>query len=377
MPNRLTLSVTDHKADDYINWFNALEQGLYSTSGMGTEFKPGGTVSLMTDAGTMELRVDYVTIGGEIHATGVSGFYDEVEIHFTATFANPEPLGVPVWTDMLPLALYDALLGDTMLDMRGSTGKDWAVGFDFNDRFQMGKGHDAAAGRDGNDVLLGGRGKDLLMGGADDDVLKGGGGRDMLIAGPGNDTVKGGGGDDVLVLDGGNNNVDGGKGDDIFIIETFQNAPPNTNGFTRSTWANKWDPDDLLVFAGFSVSPDTIDPFAVTLQDVQNGTVDEFRWFQRADDLVIRAGDSKLTMHDTTADQLDLDLILFTEKIAVEPTTLFDSNSTGGLLGTSLAGDPYLTITMTNFTRVSDGTNSFDTYGGDISGFYMGAFPMI
>ena len=371
MPNILTLSVVDHKADDYIDWFNMLEQGLFSTSGAGTEAT--GTALFSADTGTMELRLDYVTTGGKIHVTSLSG-WDEGVAAFTATFATPEPMGGKSWIDVLSTDVHDALLGNTRIKMTGHKGDDWASGFDFNDRFQLGKGNDAASGGDGNDVLLGQRGKDLLIGGADDDVLKGGKGRDMLIAGPGDDTVEGGGGNDVLVFEGGTNVAKGGAGNDIFLFDSFSTTAGGSPNVLRTT-VQDFEAKDLLVFGGWGVSPDTIDPSSTTLEDIDNSTIDEFRWFQRADNLVIRAGDAKVTLKDTTADQVDLDMILFTEQSATEAVDLFDSSGTSGTLGTPPGGDPYLIITMENWSRVGDGTTSFDTYGGDISGFYLGAFP--
>ena len=375
MPNVLSVSVVDHKADDIINWFNALEQGLFSTHGAGTE--ANGT-ALMTDASTMELRVDYVTIGGEVHTTGFSG-WDEGVAAFTASFDTPEPLGFPVWTDMRPLSFAEDLLGDTRIKMVGNKGSDWVSGFDFNDRFQLNDGNDAAAGGDGNDVLLGGRGRDLLIGGADNDVLRGGNGHDMLIAGPGDDTVKGGGGNDVLVFEGGVNQAYGGLGSDIFIFDSFGSTASGSPNVLK-TVVRDLDASDLLVLGGLGVSPDTIDPSSKTLDDVENGTIDDFRWVQKTNALVIKSGDAKVILRNTTADQVDLDMILFTEQTAAEAVELFDNTGTGGTLGYFM--EPWAVVTVdhnpngTSFIAFGSESSGFDTYGGDVSGFYLGAFPM-
>ena len=366
MPNSLTLKISDKAGVNLAKVFSDLADGLFSTSAAGTEFGPSGTARL-SDGDTVELRVAYRTKDDIVHVTGLAG-WDEGVAAFTATFETPEPLDFSIWTDMKPLSFGAALLGDTQLKVLGNKGDDWASGFGFGDRFQLGNGNDAAAGRAGDDVLLGGRGNDLLIGGADDDVLNGGKGRDLLIVGTGDDTAAGGGGNDVLVFEGGANVARGGAGRDTFLFDSFSSSAGGSPDVLRTT-VRDLESRDLLVFGGLGVSPDTIDPSSETLKDVANGSIDDFRWTQKAKSLVIEAGDAKVILRNTTAEQVDLDMILFTEQTAAEATALFDSGGSGGTLGTPPGGDPYLIITMENWTRVSDGTTRFDTYGGDILDF--------
>ncbi|WP_186766275.1 calcium-binding protein [Phaeobacter marinintestinus] len=372
MPNKLTLSVVDHKADDFIDWFNALELGLFSTSGMGTELT--GTAVFLMDGGTKELRLNYVTIGDEIHVESLAG-WDEGVAAFTAAFETPEPMGGTNWIDVLSTDVHAALLGDTAISVRGRGGDDWGTGFDFNDRFDMRDGNDAAYGGDGNDVLLGGRGMDLLIGGANNDRLIGGSDADLLIVGSGNDTANGGAGNDVMVFEGGVNIARGGLGSDIFIFDSFDNSGGGGPNVLR-TRVMDFDPQDMLVFTS-SLQECTISKLDGTLADLENGTLDHFQWRETVRGVEIRTGDAQVILRGAQAEDINLDMLLFTEQTAAEAVELFDSASSGGELGCAPGGDPYLTIMLENITRVDNGTYAFDTYGGDVSGFYIGAFPMV
>lgn len=367
MPNSLSLSVLGKSGVDFAGVFSDLAGGLFSQSGSATG--DAGT-ALMTDAGTMELRIDYVTIGGEIHATGLS-LSDGGTVVATGSFSSPEPLGFAAWASA-PDPIFDALLGDTAITVNGKSGDDWASGSVFDDTFNMKGGDNAASGGAGDDIMRGGSGMDLLMGGADDDRLLGGANADMLICGPGDDFANGGSGNDVLVFQGsGTNSALGGLGDDIFIFDSFNSSAGGSPNVLRTT-VRDLDPGDLLLFCSFDGTlPATVE--GTTLADLENGTIDEFRWVEKANGVLIRAGDSRVLLRGLTADEVDLDMVLFAEQSAADTVELFDSASAGGTLGTPPGGDPYLTITMTNATRVGNGDDLIETYGGDILDFSSSA----
>ncbi|WP_323765380.1 hypothetical protein [Marinovum sp.] len=417
MPNTLTISVRDKGGANIAELFDALEQGLMTADGttmelgpvgtalmtadagttefgaegtalmttdMGTlefgaegtalmtdagtmELGPEGTALMSTDAGTMELRIDYTTIAGEVHATGLT-VVDDGDVVWQGIYAEPQPLGFGSW-GMSTGTLFDPLLGDTRIDMKGSKGDDWATGSDFGDRFKLGGGNDAANGGDGDDLFKGGTGNDLLIGGADNDRLSGGNDNDLLILGTGNDRADGGRGNDVLILSSGQDVAKGGKGNDIFIVDsTADTDDPNVQA--RITDFSR---DDLLVFTEFDVAmPEGFG--GETLADLVNSTIDDFVWRETRNGVEIQAGDATLRLKGVSADEIDLDQLVFSIESTADTATLFDTGGPGGHLGTSLAGDPFLMIPENNgadtsFLDFGSDEASYDLWGGDFSGF--------
>ncbi|RMF45282.1 MAG: calcium-binding protein, partial [Deltaproteobacteria bacterium] len=369
MANRLTITVFDKGGTDLRDFLQSLSQGLFSADAspldlLGAE----GTASFTTNAGTVQFSIDYVTSGGEVHATGISVTQNGGK-EWTASFFDPEPLGFSVWADMVPLNLADGLLGDSRFEIEGRKGAETVAGTEFRDRMILKGGNDRASGEGGNDTITGGKGKDLLLGHDGNDLLTGGKGHDMLIAGLGNDTLAGGAGNDVLVFGAGQQVAKGGIGSDILIFDSFaSNAGGSPN---VSTVVKTLDPSDVLVFVDFR-NPLPVDFEGTTLADVENGTVDDFAWLQTNRGVELRVGKAEVFLKGVTAGEIDLDLLLFTERSAAEAVSLFDSGSQGQqLLGSGLTGDGFVASgnAGTTFTAVGNGSTTFNTYGGDILEF--------
>lgn len=373
MLNRVRLSVVDHKADDFMA---ALEKGLFTMdAGTSELLGPEGTALFSTHGMGTELRITYTTIDSELHATGFV-VRDDEGVSLRGRFEDPEPLGVPVWTDMRPLALYDALLGDSEFDVRGNRNDNAALGSDFDDRFRMGTGDDSAFGGAGDDVLNGGRGDDLLIGGPGNDRVIGGRGNDMLILGDaetsGTNTARGGAGNDVFVQLGGVADIRGGRGNDWIIIESFASTAsgsPNVQTRVRDFGA-----DDILLLADWGTPIGTLT--GETLADLENGSIDEFRWRETKAGVQIHAGDSVVVLRRVTADEIDLDQILFAEASAQETVALFDGNADGEALGRTMGGDSFIAFGTETSTFITFGTetSTFIAYGNEGTGFINDTF---
>lgn len=370
MPNRVRLSVVDHKADDFMA---ALEAGLFSMDGSTMDaLGPEGTALYSTSAAGTELRIRYTTIDGEIHATSFV-VRDAEGVSLRGRFEDPEPLGFGSWGEAPGTpkdALYDALLGDSQFDVRGNRADNGVLGSEFDDVFRMGAGDDSAYGGAGDDVLKGGRGDDLLIGGPGNDTVHGGRGNDLMILGDaqteGATTARGGAGNDVFVQLGGLADIHGGRGNDWIIIESFNSSAggsPNVQTRVRD-----FDPGDFLMLADWGVPIGGIT--GETLADLENGTIDEFQWRDTARGVQIEAGDARILLRGVSAEEVDLDQILFAEQSAEETAQLFDSAEGGGLLGRPPGGDPYYVITMEHITGITNGFDSMATWGGDLLGFF-------
>ena len=345
MPNRVRLSVVDHKADDFMD---ALEQGLFSADAATLEaLGPEGTALFSTSGMGTELRISYTTTDGEVHATRFV-VSDAEGVSLRGRFDDPEPLGFGSWSESvgtLKDALYDALLGDSQFDVRGNKADNGALGSEFDDTFRMGAGNDSAHGGAGDDVLNGGRDNDLLILGDGDDRADGGAGNDVIVTGSGRDVVS------------------GGSGSNIFVESWINNLSDGPN----RTVIRDFNANDLLVLADHD---GPIGPIAgETLADLENGTIDEFHWRETNGGVRIEAGDAVVVLRGLDADEIDLDQILFAEASVEEAVTMFDTLEGGGILGRPPGGDPYYVITMENLVGVSNGVESFRTWGGDVSGF--------
>jgi len=371
MLNRVRLSVVDHKADDFMA---ALEKGLFTMdAGTSELLGPEGTALFSTHGMGTELRIRYTTIDGELHATSFVVRDDEgVSVH--ARFEEPEPLGFGSWseaTGTLKDALYGALLGDSQFDVHGNRADNGVVGSEFDDRFGMGAGDDSAYGGAGDDVLNGGSGYDLLIGGPGNDKVNGGRGNDLLILGDaemdGTTTARGGAGNDVFVQLGGVADIRGGRGNDWIIIESFSStADGSPNVQTR---VRDFDRGDFLMLADWGTPIGTLT--GETLADLENGSIDEFRWRETKAGVQIHAGDSVVVLRRVTADEIDLDQILFAEASAQETVALFDGSADGEALGRTVGGDSFITYGTETSTYIAFGTetSTFIAYGSEGTGF--------
>jgi len=171
----------------------------------------------------------------------------------------------------------------------GNSGADRVSGGGAND-FLSGKGgNDTLIGNAGNDQLEGGNGRDKLKGGSGADALGGGNASDLLNGGGGNDSLIGGGGGDVLRGGRGNDMMNGGGGNDIFVFKTG-------------------DGEDRIV--AFNISADDkIDLSRIgAIQNFQDLSNNHLR--QIGDDILIRAGNDRITLVNKDADSLtDADFI--------------------------------------------------------------------
>jgi len=106
------------------------------------------------------------------------------------------------------------------------------------------------------------------------------------------------------------------------------------------------------------------------LADLRSGDIDDVRWRETEQGVVMTSGDAKLVLQGVTADEVALDLLFFTGNTLADTLGIFDLGAGGGVLGTALKSDDlngtthsdYLTITMSDLI-------DFDTWGGDLLGF--------
>ena len=120
----------------------------------------------------------------------------------------------------------DRILGQRLLEVRGSPGPDTIWGSPYADLVD---------GRGGDDVIHGLGGADELFDGGtrqrpDLDVLDGGAGGDVLFSSAGVDLLKGGPGKDDLSVYGTGSTMSGGAGDDYLIYGRAGTGCPDTLG---------------------------------------------------------------------------------------------------------------------------------------------------
>lgn len=367
MANTLTVTSKGKGGLDLAEMQQLLADGLYSMDASGTDLTaPEGTALFSMDAGTTELRIDFTTIGGEIHATSFT-YTDDDGATVTGSFADPEPLGFTTWSSTSS-SLYEALFGDTRIDLRGTSGDDAAYGTALGDRFKLGGGDDAAAGGAGNDILLGGRGNDLLNGGADDDRINGGADDDLLISGAGNDVVDGGSGNDVLILGAGQNVATGGRGVDVFVFDSFSSqAGGSPNVQTRVT---DFTADDILIFTEVQTSaggnPEGFTA-ASTLADLENGTVDAFVWAESAQGVRILSGEHQVLLEGVTAEEVLLSQLGFGVLDSGDIAGAFDGAASADTLAQNPLGDAFIAYGSESSTFIAYGeeTSTFIGFGED------------
>lgn len=118
---------------------------------------------------------------------------------------------------------------NTVVDHKGTDGKDLIWGRSDDDIVDAGAGNDFIATRAGwdvidagagHDVVFAGRGDDLVLGGAGHDLIRGGAGEDTLDGGEGSDKINGGSGDDLIAGGTGYDILRGGHGNDTFLFAT-------------------------------------------------------------------------------------------------------------------------------------------------------------
>ncbi|NVO28050.1 calcium-binding protein [Donghicola sp. C2-DW-16] len=166
--------------------------------------------------------------------------------------------------------------GDDWDKLYGDEGADSLYGEDGNDTLTGGTGTDLLSGDWGWDHLYGGQDKDKLYGGANSDYLNGGGGRDKLFGQDGDDTLLGGTGLDKLTGGKGDDTLTGGGGNDRFIFSGRAGHDTITD---------------------FDVDHDTI-----VLKHTGRESVDDLRFTQVDDDVLIGYGKGKILLLDTTLD---------------------------------------------------------------------------
>ena len=377
MPNTLDLTIVAKSGFDLAGFFGDVQDGLFSTSGAGTEAT--GTALFSMDGSTMDFSLDYVTLNGKLHVTAITILDQDATTLVAGTFATPENIGWPVWTDMRPLKLFDRLLGQTKFDTEGGDGDDTALGGEFRDSLVMKAGNDMAAGGGGQDFVQGGRGLDLLMGGAADDRLQGDGDHDLIICGTGKDFVLAGSGNDVVIVDDGTATVRGGTGRDLIVIDSFSSQAGGSPNVLRSTLKDFDPAQDALIFAGVASQAGTNPEGYTTLADVETGARPGFKWFETTNGTVIRSGDARVLIKGVEAEEIDLDYLLFTERTARETADLFDPASGDSTIGSGFGGDAFIAFGSEGTGFIAFGeeatgaTDSWDLYSGDVLGFNSSA----
>lgn len=366
MPNTLDLTISTKSGFDLAGFFGDLQDGLFSTSSAGTEAT--GTSLFSMDGSTMDFSLDYVTLNGKLHVTGITILDQDLSTLVAGTFDAPENIGWPIWTDMRPLKLFDRLFGQTTFETDGSAGDDTALGGEFRDTLRMKAGNDMAFGGGARDFLQGGKGLDLLMGGADNDKLQGDGDHDLIICGAGKDTVLAGSGNDLVIVDDGTAVVRGGTGRDLIVIDSFNSSAGGSPNVLRSTLKDFDPAQDALIFAGVATTTDGNPEGYSTLADVETGALPGFKWFETTNGTVIRSGDARVLIKGVEAEEIDLDYLLFTERTARETADLFDPASGNSTIGSGFGGDAFIAFGAETELVMANG-ESWETYSGDVLGF--------
>ncbi len=366
MPNNFSSTVLAKSGFDLAGFFNDLEDGLFSTSGAGTEAT--GTALFSMDGSTMDFSLDYVTLNDKLHVTGITILDQDATTLVAGTFDAPENIGWPIWTDMRPLKLFDRLFGQTTFETDGSAGDDTALGGEFRDTLLMKAGDDMVFGGGAKDVLQGGKGLDLLMGGADNDKLQGDGDHDLIICGSGKDMVLAGSGNDVVIVDDGTAVVRGGTGRDLIVIDSFSSQAGGSPNVLRSTLKDFDPAQDALIFAGVASTAGTNPEGYTTLADVETGARPGFKWFETSNGTVIRSGDARVLIKGVEAEEIDLDYLLFTERTARETADLFDPVSGNSTIASGFGGDAFIAFGAETELVMANG-ESWETYSGDVLGF--------
>lgn len=296
---------------------------------------------------------DDVDYNGSVY--GGMYFDDYTEFMFLSTKALPERTILNALTfgtsfGSLVLNENNIIVTETFDNqVQAMGGNDWIIADDGSDTLLGGTGYDTINGGYGNDFLNGEAGNDVLFGEEDDDDLIGGAGNDQLFGGKGNDSLAGDGGADTLYGEAGSDNLDGGSGNDLLYGNEGSDALlggsgkdklyggagiDRLNGGTSGDYLyggdsgdflsgdGGWDKliggkgDDLLsggdghdrfIFSGragydaisdFNVEEDTI-----VLRHTGRDSVDDLRFTEQGNDVLVGYGKGKILLMDTTLDE--------------------------------------------------------------------------
>jgi Ca2+-binding RTX toxin-like protein len=340
--------------------FADLADGLYSTSAAGTDLVATYADQSLTFHGGFDASDNWRVTAVDIAVGGK----DVLAI----TLAKPLTLFAPVAEMGTQFAF--AWPETLRMSYTGSNAEDRVVGSYYGDLMKGKGGDDMFFGSSGDDTIFGGNGMDLLLGSLGDDTLNGGKGHDFLITGSDNNTASGGNGNDVLMFTDGQNVARGGGGNDIFIFNSFASSGSATPTVLRTMVRDYNAANDVLIFADADVTLPT-DSTADTLADLPDGTIDGFTFTQTKRGLQIKTGDATVILRNTTAQDVDIDNILFAELTASEIAGIFDDTGTGqGLIATGLGGDSLIAFGAETTTFHSTGEGGdWNLFSGDILGF--------
>ncbi len=190
-------------------------------------------------------------IGQTLTVTGVDDDANDGDVSYNLTASIDTNELTYKRVTVSPIALTNKDDGkDKPILKEGSSGIDYLVGGNGDDRlYGMGNMDDLSGGRgndrlyggddddllygeDGNDWLYGGYDDDKLYGGSDDDELYGEAGADLLEGGTGNDYLDGGTGADTMI---------GGAGNDTYFVDNARDVIDDQGGLT--------DEDTVIVMA--------------------------------------------------------------------------------------------------------------------------------
>lgn len=143
----------------------------------------------------------------------------------------------------------------------------------------------------------------------------------MLFAGDGTDIAKGASGNGLIGLGAGLNRAWDGAGQDVFVQEI-------PSGATSTSKIKDYDPGtDVIVLAGFGLPLANVPGGAVTILGLGKVFGDELVWCDTKQGVALKSGDAKLVLQGVTADQVDLDLVLFTQASLAETVAIFGSDT--------------------------------------------------
>ena len=149
---------------------------------------------------------------GEVTVLGGGG--DDTITVNTLEGIRPTYLLVDGQNDNDTITATNALLGRTILELRGGNDNDTISGSRDADEIFGDLGDDVLSGGDGNDSIDGGSGLDTLNGDGGNDSLFGNLNNDVINGGDGDDSADGGFGHDNINGQNGSDTLDGGFGDD-------------------------------------------------------------------------------------------------------------------------------------------------------------------
>ena len=275
----------------------------------GSAGNPGGTQNILGGTNTFgefidPVAADFTLPGAQIavvhintvvETKGTSGrdifFGDDDDDIVTGGEGRDILVGNAGYDDLFGGEGRDYLNGGAGADLLdGGEGRDLILGGAGADRISAGEGNDRAFGGSGNDVIEGGNGRDHLSGGTGNDALNAGEGRDVLHGGEDNDYLAGGAGRDFLFGGSGVDVLIGGTGND----RLYGGEGADTFKFTDGDGRDRVDDFDAAV--------DTIKLIGTGITDF-DALDDASR--ERGENLIIDYGDGRVVLRDTAFDELN------------------------------------------------------------------------